>query len=227
MPPTFLRMKKSILCLILLLAACGPRTEETQQAPPAAAVAPIAGVALDTALALLHSELSAAYENDLDDAGIARFQRAEALTDRLLETRYPTWLRSESYSVDAKLRQIQALADRVVAQIGSNAPKDSALTDLKLLMSSVTALREALKAGGGAPPPPPWPSRSAAGGARGCVCLPASGTPWPPLCPGPRPRSRTEAADLIPAPVLFAGMAVPLVGALLRIVEVTTGAFSL
>ena len=64
----------------------------------------------------------------------------QELTDRLLETRYPRWLRSESYSVDAKLRQIQALADRVVAEIGSNAPKDSSLSDLKLLMGSVTAL---------------------------------------------------------------------------------------
>jgi hypothetical protein len=149
-------MKKAIQWSILVLfcAGCGPRGDEPQQAPPAAAVAPIAGVPLDTALALLHTELTAALAGELNDIALTRFERAEALTDRLLETRYSVrFLRSEAYSVEAKLRQIQALADRIVAEIGSNSPRDTALTDLRLLMKEVTDLRAALKLGGGPAPP--------------------------------------------------------------------------
>jgi hypothetical protein len=169
-------MKKAIRLLILMVAvaACGPRTEEPQQAPPAAAVAPIAGVPLDTALALLYTELSAAHSGELNDMALARFERAEALTDRLLETRYSVrYLRAGSYSVEAKLRQIQALADRIVAQIGASAPKDSSLADLRLLMRDVTALREALKQGGG---PPPTPIEKLLAGQRDTVPAPPVGT---------------------------------------------------
>jgi hypothetical protein len=151
-------MKTLILCLILALpvVACRQNTEEaddTETAPPAASVAPIAGAPLDTALALVDKELRLAIDNKLDNTGFQHFQRAEALSDRLLETRYPfQWLKGESYALEAKLRQIQALADRVAAELRSGTPPDSAMYDLRLAQTEVTSLRSALKAGGGTAP---------------------------------------------------------------------------
>ncbi len=153
-------MKNNIVLSILILAAVGcdglrDREQVVEEAPPAAAVAPITGMPLDTALALLDVELRAAIENKLDDTGYQRFQRAEALTDRLLETRYPfQWLKGQAYSVESKLRQVQALADRVLAMKMSGVPVDSAMPDLQMLRAEVVWLREALRGGGGPPPPP-------------------------------------------------------------------------
>lgn len=152
-------MKNLILFLIIIVtAACRPRTDDTadaDQAPPAASVAPIAGAPLDTALALVDNELRLAIDNHLDNTGFAHFQRAEALSDRLLETRFPfAWLKGQSYSLEAKLRQIQALADRILAELRSGTPPDSAMYDLKLAQSEVALLRQAMRAGGGAAPMP-------------------------------------------------------------------------
>jgi hypothetical protein len=152
-------MKNLILLLILVVTAagCRPRTDESvdvDPAPPAAAVAPIAGAPLDTALALLDNELRKAVENRLDNTGFAHFQRAEALSDRLLETRYPfQWLKGQSYSVESKLRQVQALADRIMAQLRSGTSPDSAMYELRMAHDQVVSLRQALRAGGGAAPP--------------------------------------------------------------------------
>lgn len=151
-------MKNLILLTILVLTAagCRPRTDESDgadAAPPAAAVAPIAGAPLDTALALVDTELRLAIDNRLDNTGFAHFQRAEALSDRLLETRFPfQWLKGQSYSLEARLRQIQALADRVMAQLRSGTPPDSAMYELRMAQAEVASLRQALRLGGGAAP---------------------------------------------------------------------------
>jgi hypothetical protein len=124
-------------------------------APPAAAVTSVAGMPLDSALVLLSNELDAAIANRLDNTGFERFQRAEALTDRLLETRYPfAWLKSESYSLESKLRQIQALADRILAEQRSGLDADSVLVDVRLAREEVAELRDALRRGGERAPPP-------------------------------------------------------------------------
>ena len=153
-------MKNLILfsIVILLTAGCRPRVEEATDAdelvPLASSVAPIAGAPLDTALALVEVELKGAIDNNLDNTGLTHFQRAEALSDRLLETRFPfQWLKSEAYSVEAKLRQIQALADRILAELRSGTPTDSAMRDLRAAQTEVKALRQALRQGGGAAPP--------------------------------------------------------------------------
>jgi hypothetical protein len=150
-------MKQSIFraALILTAAGCHGSRDRDQTAPPAsAAITSVAGIPLDSALALLDVELRSAIASKLDDTGFERFQRAEALTDRLLETRYPfQWLKGYSYSVDSKLRQIQALADRVLAQHRSGYPPDSAMTDLRAAHTEVVWLRKALREGGGTMPP--------------------------------------------------------------------------
>jgi hypothetical protein len=155
-PPSF-TIPVLMAALLLVSARCGPRADsgaDSEEAPPAAAIAPIAGLPLDSALVLLNVELSAALEKQLDNTGFVRFQRAEALTDRLLETRYPfEWLKDGSYAVESKLRQIQALADRVLAEVHTGMRPDSALHDVRLLQAEVLGLRTSLTHGGGPAPP--------------------------------------------------------------------------
>ncbi|MEO5509172.1 MAG: hypothetical protein ABIV28_09125 [Longimicrobiales bacterium] len=149
-------MKKSILWAALILTAAGckaSRDRDQTAAPPSAAITSVTGIPLDSALALLDVELRSAIDNKLDHTGFERFQRAEALTDRLLETRYPfQWLKGYSYSVESKLRQIQALADRILAQHRMGYPADSAMTDLRAAHGEVVWLRKALREGGGTMP---------------------------------------------------------------------------
>jgi hypothetical protein len=151
-------MKQLILwsTLILTAAGCnsGPDRERSSSLASSAAITSVTGIPLDSALALLDTELRAAIDNKLDDTGFERFQRAEALTDRLLETRYPfQWLKGYSYSVEAKLRQIQALADRILAEQKGGLPPDSAMPDLRTAQAEVIWLRRALREGGGPAPP--------------------------------------------------------------------------
>ena len=96
----------------------------------------------------------AKYER-LEGDGMNSFRRAEAISDRLLETRYPfEWLRAGSYSVDARLRQIQAHSDRVLAQLRSGEPREQVLGEVNLLRRTVLELRRDLAQGGGPAPPP-------------------------------------------------------------------------
>src|SRR5687768_2087977 len=144
----------SRLVLLALLTACAPGDPEElgiseSAPPPAAAFTPARGMAsLDSTLATLEKELTAAIENEgeLDE----RTNVAEAITDRLLETQLPfAWLTGRSYGVEPVLRQIQSLADRVRAEIRNEAPLDNIKRDLVTLRTKVTDLRAALRGGGG------------------------------------------------------------------------------
>jgi hypothetical protein len=149
-------LRRRAVIVLLLLAGCQRLEEPTQEAePPASAIAPIGGAPLSKALELLDRELVAAIRGRLEGDGRDSFLRAEAISDRLLETQYPfRWLRAGSYSVDARLRQVQALADRVLAQLRSGQPRDQVLGDVQLLRRNVLELRQALAQGGGPAPPP-------------------------------------------------------------------------
>ncbi len=60
-----------------------------------------------------------------------------------------------AYGVEAWLRQLQALADRVVAQIRRDEPEQRILNDVIRLRDSVARLRaELARPGGGMPPVP-------------------------------------------------------------------------
>jgi hypothetical protein len=107
-------------------------------------------------LEMLQADLDTALSDDVDEDEVnVRLARAEAITDRLLDSRIPfEWLSSDSYSLTARLRQIQALADRVQAQIRSRGARPALLADATTLRNDVVRLRQEIAEGGGAAPPP-------------------------------------------------------------------------
>lgn len=157
-----MRIRSLIISILAIapLAGCQPSADEltarNAAPPPAAALAPLSSDnTVDQALELLERELNVALETRLDEAGAASIVRAEAITDRLLETRVPfDWIPDERYFVDSLIRQIQADADRILAQIQSGVPRDTVLAGLGALARQVTKLRADLARGGGRAPPP-------------------------------------------------------------------------
>ena len=155
-----MRTRFPVIAVLLLLpvAGCRPAADEPVaevSPPPAAALAPLtANHTVDQALDMLAAELASALETELQGGGSGAIVRAEAITDRLLETRIPfEWISDERYFVDARVRQIQAEADRIVAQIGSGVPRDTVLAAVRGLAGQVDDLRRALRESGGRPPP--------------------------------------------------------------------------
>lgn len=150
-------MQRIALVLLLILAAgCKRNPEENAVSdpapPPAAALA--RRTTLDEGLKELEKELSGALGAGLDDEGTQRLLRAEAITDRLLETEMPfSWLKN-AYSLDSYVRQIQALADRLIAQMRSGANRDVLIAETTELRRKVISVRQALALGGGKPPLP-------------------------------------------------------------------------
>jgi hypothetical protein len=112
------------------------------------------GTTLDQSLQELEAQLSAAIGSGMDRSGEAHVLRAEAITDRLPEAHLPfTWLTRRGYRLDAYVRQIQSLADRLVAEIRSGADRATMLRDATELRQRTIDLRRALAMGGGNPPP--------------------------------------------------------------------------
>jgi hypothetical protein len=148
--PAFRWMRKTSLVLVLGLLACRNSDDSAESAPPLT-MRDLRGTAsLDLALASLEQELNAAIrgDGDLD----RRLARAEAITDRLLETQLPfPWLTETAYGVEPMLRQIQVLADRVVAAC-SRAVRCAAGQDLRDLYAKVRAVRVGLRGKGGPAP---------------------------------------------------------------------------
>lgn len=147
------------VALVLLLASCGRsgEFERSAVAPPPPAVvltASLGPLSLDEKLALLEEELAAGEEGDaFDDQAIARLFRAEAITDRLLESRLPfAWL-SEGYDLEARIRQIQSLADRLVAMVMRGTDQEEFRAEMATLRRQVAELRLALRQPGGEAPP--------------------------------------------------------------------------
>lgn len=151
-------MLRKTLLMLILFTGCGRNPEENAAslpAPPPAAAFAVQGKSLDANLVELERALSKALGSNLDDQGKAEVVRAEAITDRLLESRLPfTWLRSTSYSLESQVRQIQALADRVVAEMRSGVDKSVVSHDITDLRTRVISLRRAMAMGGGRPPIP-------------------------------------------------------------------------
>ncbi len=143
-----------LLVLALPPAACddaeGGRV--SRDAPPAAAVvAP--GMETETLADQLHElsgELSRATAGEAD--GVLT---AEAISDRLIHAERPVdWLAS-GYDVEARLRQLQAMADRVVARLRRGASLEDVEGDIATMQAAVQDLLVQLsRPGGGAAPPP-------------------------------------------------------------------------
>lgn len=152
-----MRMGWMGLALVIGAGGCKQNPEESavsQPAPPPAA-AITQNMTLDESLTELERELSAALGSGMDASAQNRILRAEAITDRLLETELPFgWLRAHAYSLDSWVRQIQALADRVVAQMRSGVDHGTITRDVTELRRKVIELRRSLAQGGGNPPTP-------------------------------------------------------------------------
>ena len=181
------------LLLALPLLGCrgnsGDVTEagDPQAPPPAAALYAAGSVTLEKRLEQLERDLIAVLEGELDEESQAHLLAAEATTDRLLEDQPSTeWLPS-GYFVEARLRQIQALADRVVAELRRGVAEELVLEDVAALRTAVRDLRERLATARTAAAPPPLDSLLAGydndqdglGGAPGAASSAASTTTEP------------------------------------------------
>ncbi|MGH7578005.1 MAG: hypothetical protein ACREM1_23145 [Longimicrobiales bacterium] len=156
-----MRLRRLVILFVLAPSFFGcesrsPDGSASAQSPPSWAAAPLAtGMPLEEMLDTLEHELAAALADDVGEKErMQRLMRAEAITDRLLDSRMPfDWLEAGNYSVGARLRQIQSLADRVAAQIQSRAPRANVLVEARDLERIVRELRVGLAQGGtGAPP---------------------------------------------------------------------------
>jgi hypothetical protein len=143
-----------VTALILVLAhlcmpGCGP-DEDAAGLVPVAQFVPISPeTPLDSVLLVLESELAAATSEQVGpEEEMMRLTRAEALTDRLLEPRLPFQRLRDGYRLDARLRQIQALGDRMLAQLRTGAPHDSLMADARALRQDVIQLRTEIRQGG-------------------------------------------------------------------------------
>lgn len=154
-------MSRKYLVLVCLCAVgCARGGDEVKVAavgapPPAVVLTSALGpLSLNEKLILLEQELAAgAAQEKVNEEAIVRFFRAEAITDRLLASEEPfRWL-AEGYDLEARIRQIQSLADRVVAQVRRGAADDGILEDVAVLLRQVKELRSSLSVPGGAAPP--------------------------------------------------------------------------
>lgn len=144
-----------MLITALTMAACQwppGRDGSTPENPAEPPIGPGTPVAVN--LALLQAQLDTILATGLDDAAPARLERAEAISDRLLESRLPfAWLSAESYSVEARLRQIQTRTDRIGALVASGGRSEDVLAETAQLREVVVRLRSELEAGGTSAPP--------------------------------------------------------------------------
>jgi len=168
-----LRIPRTIapLALGLLVAGCeragadvADSGEGGQLPPPAAALTAEGGISLDRRLELLDADLARVIEGALDSDAQAALLAAEATTDRLLEDEpAAAWL-ATGYLVEARLRQIQALADRIVAEFRRGVQKELVLEDVAELRLAVGDLRNRITAQGNGPAPAPLDSLLAGSG---------------------------------------------------------------
>lgn len=152
-----------VALLLATSAGCQRNPDEERMSapppPPATLIAPITReMTLDEKLARLQAELDGALAGGLRDAAVPRLYRAEAITDRILEGEPPfAWL-AEGYSLESKLRALQAQADRIVARHRRGEPLDRILPEVVELRHAVAGLRERIAAGYGGEPPTPLDS---------------------------------------------------------------------
>lgn len=202
LPP---RIRSPLIAAVcaLSVAACardpGQERLEGQEAPPAAAVVVGAGQesgALDGQLRRLQADLSAGLRGEPE-----RLLEAEAVSDGLMEARRPfDWL-ATGYDVEARLRQLQAMADRIVAQLRRGADVAAVADDIEDMNLAVNDLRQQLAAGRGGPAPPTLdsllagdsiqpPPRGIGGRAGGTAAAPAG----VPAAPAPADTAATPPA---------------------------------
>ncbi|MGD8277065.1 MAG: hypothetical protein PVH00_03515 [Gemmatimonadota bacterium] len=146
-----------LLVIGLALAACGGPADDVPGSDTLELQAEeVSGLPLERILQRLETQLDSAIDEGLGAGSVHRLAAAEAITDRLIETGLPfQWTRvDDGYSVEARLRQIQALADRVMAQTRGGVDRDSLEAGVLGFRDAIRGLREDLESGGGTPPVP-------------------------------------------------------------------------
>jgi hypothetical protein len=138
-----------------LIPACqwpGTPADELDDEPPVIEVG--TGTTLEEALSVLRAQLDTAAAG-LDEAGSRSLARVEPISDRLLETRLPfAWISVESYSLEARLRQIQSRVDRIEALRTGGARREDVVAGIAELRAEVERLQDELTVGGVAMPTP-------------------------------------------------------------------------
>jgi len=136
---------------LAMIAGCG---RPSRPGPASQGDEPVVPARLDDALVRMEAALDTARAAGLDAGGVERLYRAEAISDRLLETEARwAWL-ADDYSVEARVRQIQSIADRVIARVRGSARREDLDADVGTLQNRVRELREALARGGHDAPVP-------------------------------------------------------------------------
>jgi hypothetical protein len=149
-----MRLNRIIVSIALPLVACGDADlseRVPREVPPAAAVLvpEIQSEPLSEQLDELAAELDRALGGEPE-----RLLTAEALTDRLMQATRPVdWL-GAGYDVEARLRQLQAMADRVVAMLRRGAELAAVQPDVETMRQSVEDLQAQMARAGGGPAPP-------------------------------------------------------------------------
>jgi hypothetical protein len=152
------RMGRWIVAAVLaaLMSGCSGGGQPAPEARPDALALLAAGsdtVPLDTQLTRLDGLAGAA----LNAAGVQRqssITEMEVLSDGLLESQLPFRRLAGGYSLESRLRQLQALADRIDAEAQRGEEPDSVRADLRSMRYQVQELRRALTRPG-APVLPP------------------------------------------------------------------------
>jgi hypothetical protein len=183
-------MRRLILLFLTLGAgACDlapDRGPVGRDPPPAAALlAPGRDMPLLEKLDAIMAEIELAVEGEP-----ARVLTAEAMTDQLLHApRDVDWL-ATGYSVEARLRQIQAKADGIVAMLRRGASLAAVEAELAVLRADVQDLRRQLQLPGGGPAPPTLetllaqdPMQAAQARPRAAQATTPAGTPATPAAP--------------------------------------------
>lgn len=146
-------MRRLLILPLVLITACDRETtlRMPREAPPAAAVvAPGMGTeTLDEQLRNFEAEIRRASAGDPQ-----RLLTAEAISDQLIHARRSVdWL-AGGYSVEARLRQLQTMADRIVSLLRRGASLESVADEVAIMLTAVQDLRRQLEnEGGGAAPP--------------------------------------------------------------------------
>lgn len=137
---------------LLLIAACDDDSNAQlgNDAPPAAALTPgMDAENLDVQLQTLEAEIGRALDGES-----GRLLTAEAITDRLIHAdRSVDWL-SPGYDVEARLRQIQSMADRIVAQLRRGMDLETVREEVAVMRVAVQDVQRQLAMPGGGDAPP-------------------------------------------------------------------------
>jgi hypothetical protein len=176
-----------VVPLTLALVACDFRQEQgrvgREAPPPAAVLAPGQDVSLMEQLQLIQAELDMALEGEP-----SHILTAEAMSDQLLHApRDVDWL-ATGYSVEARLRQIQAKADAIVASMRRGSTLAAVEPDIQTLRTAIVDLQRQLQLPGGGEAPPTLETLLAQDplqDARARVGPPAAGAPA--VTPGTTP----------------------------------------